>query len=173
MSSSRLAAGFVVSFVLVSGSGQAIAADAHSSPEDRARFVAITHKLEADPFEPGARDDRTWALSWLTAAPDVTVKVCFPPAGDDLKGYPYAGELTIQDVFAMAAFVIEHPDAANDLNAQQTAGLTGALNAYRVVAKVKPDGKSAALDSLLDVQAKGGLADFVRKDREAHCSGQK
>jgi hypothetical protein len=149
-----------------------IAADVHSSPEDRARFISITHKLEEAPLQSSFRADRAWALSWLTDAPDVAVNVCLTPLGDlDQRSYPYASEIVLQYMFSMAALIIEHPETKNDSNAQQLAGVVGALNAYRSILRDNPDAKSPALDQLLETQARGGLPDFVR-NASAHCSAK-
>ncbi len=72
----------------------------------------------------------------------------------------------------MAAFIIEHPETANDSNAQQLAGVVGALNAYRSILRDNPDAKSRDLDQLLETQARGELPDFVR-DAFARCSAKK
>lgn len=162
-----------LSFVF--GLAPAIAADAHSSPEDRAHFLALTRKLEQTPLEPDGKADRGWAMSWLTDAPDVSVQICAPPLGDDFdkSNYPYAGEVVLQDIFAMGAFVIEHPDQAKDAAAQQTAGVEGALRAYQSILRDKPDAKSPALDALLQAQAHGELADFIKKNAATHCPAKK
>jgi hypothetical protein len=180
MSSSRiglqcgrlLIGALALSLALVFGLAPAIAADAHSSPEDRARFVSITRKLEEAPLQPGAREDRAWALSWLTDAPDVSVNVCSSLGGLVKSKYPYAGEIVLQYTFAMAALVIEHPETTNDSNAQQLAGVTGALKAYRSILRGKPDAKSPALDSLLEIEARGELPDYIQKE-SARCSAKK
>jgi hypothetical protein len=165
-----LIAVLALSVSLIFGLAPSIAGDAHSSPEDRARFVSITQELEGAPLQPSFRADRAWALSWLTDAPDVTVKVCLTPLGDlDKNGYPYASEILLQYMFSMAALIIEHPETANDLNAQQLAGVVGALNAYRSILRDNPNTKSPVLDQMLETQARGGLPDFVR-NASTHCS---
>ena len=153
-----------LSAALACGAVPAAASEARSSPEDRQRFVSIARSLEQAPLKAGARDDREWALEWLVNAPDVTVTVCSDSLGDMFRSdYRYAGEITFQDMFSMGAFAIEHPEAANDPNAQQLAGVEGALNAYRSILRDKPEARSAALDSLLQIQSRGELPDHVRK----------
>src|SRR5262245_24194629 len=98
----------------VFGLAPAIAADAHTSPEDRARFVSIRRKLEDAPLQPSARADREWALNWLVEAPDISVKACLNPLGGLDKAYPYDGEILLQYMFSMAVLIIEHPEAAKD-----------------------------------------------------------
>ena len=148
---------------LVCGLAPATASGARSSPGDRQRLVSVTRSLEQAPLRLGAREDRAWALEWITNAPDVTVTVCTEPLGGLVQSdYPYAGEITLQDVFSMAAFVIEHPETANDPVAQQLAGVEGALTAYRSILRDQPDARSPILDGLLQTQSRGELHDFVR-----------
>lgn len=180
MSNSRIAircarpliAMMALGFAWAAGLAPAIAADGRSSPEDRARFVAITHKLEAAPLQPDARADRAWAVSWLTEAPDISVTVCLTSLGFTDEHYPYSGEILLQYAFSMATLVIEHPETARDLNAQQLAGAEGALRAYRSILGTQPDAKSPALDALLETQARGELPAFIGKDAE-HCTAKK
>jgi hypothetical protein len=158
---------------LVCGPTPASASDTRSSPEDLQRFVSVTRSLEQAPLKPGARADREWALEWLTNAPDVTVTVCTDPLGGVVQSdYSYAGEITLQDMFSMAAFVIEHPESANDPVAQQSAGVEGALNAYRSIVRDRPEAKSSILEGLLQTQSRGELPDFVRR-AWASCSAKK
>lgn len=145
------------------------AANAQSSHEDRARFVSITRKLEEAPLHADGRADRAWALSWLTDAPDVSVTVCTGPLSDIEDGYPYAGEVVVQYIFAMAALVIEHPETTSDRGAQQAAGVASAVEAYRAIVSSRPDTRSASLDALLAIEARGELPDFVRT-RTADCA---
>jgi hypothetical protein len=162
MSSSRIGA-LALGVALACGASAALAADAHSSLQDRARFVSIAHGLEQEPLKSGTVADRAWVITWLTDAPDVSVTIC----PEMLKGlirskYPYVGEVMIQDPISMAAFVIEHPEA-NDPNRQQLAGVEGALTAYRSILRDKPEAKSPDLEALLQMQSRGELPDFVRK----------
>ena len=137
---------------------------AQSSPEDRQRFVSIVHSLERAPLDPGLQEDRGWAITWLTDAPDVTVNLC-PDAipGVLEKDYAHNPEILVQYMVAMGAFIIENPGKSNDPDAQQLAGVESALNAYRVMRTAQPDDKSPALEKLLGLQSKGELPGFVHK----------
>jgi hypothetical protein len=149
---------------LLCGLAPASAADTRSSPEDRARFVSITRTLEEAPLNPSLKPDFEWALSWLTDAPDVSVSACLTTLGGlPQSNYPYAGEIVLQYIFSMGAFVIEHPEAANDANAQQLAGAEGALHTYGSILRDKPDAKSPDLEALREVRARGELPDYVRE----------
>ncbi|MEA3036958.1 MAG: hypothetical protein QOH04_2735 [Sphingomonadales bacterium] len=169
----RLIGALALGVALVGGLTPASASDVRSSPEDRQRFVAVTRNLEQAPLKPGAKADRAWALAWLTDAPDVAVTVCADTLGGVVRSrYPYAGEIVLQDTFSMAALVIEHPETANDPNAQQLAGVEGALNAYRSILREKPEAKSSALENLLQTRSRGELRDFIRK-AWIRCSAKK
>ncbi|HEX4736142.1 MAG TPA: hypothetical protein VH331_01130 [Allosphingosinicella sp.] len=160
----RLIGLLALGMVLLLGLMPASASGERSSPEDRQRFVSITRELEQAPLKPALKADRAWALEWLTNAPDVTANVCADKLGGLLQSkYPYAGEIVLQDTFSMAALQIEHPETAHDPNAQQLAGMEGALNAYRSILRDKPEAKSPALESLLQTQARGELPDYVGK----------
>jgi hypothetical protein len=181
MSSSRIGSRCVpqvigalaLGLALVFGLTPAIAADAHSSPADRARFVSITRTLEDAPLLPSLQPDREWALQWLTEAPDVSVSICSASLGGVVQSkYPYAGKVLLQYMFSMAALVIEHPETAKDPNAQQLAGVEGALRTYRSVLRDKPEAKSPDLEALLATQTRGELPDFLRK-ASASCAAKK
>jgi hypothetical protein len=154
-----------VLFAFLLGAAPALAqTNAHSSPEERQRFVTIVHNLERAPLDPVLRGDRSWAVQWLIDVPDVSVNVCLDPLrGVSDKHFAHAAEVVVQYSLAMAAFIIESPAAANDPDAQQLAGVEGALNAYRAMRTAQPDKKSPELEDLLGMQSRGELPDFVRK----------
>lgn len=138
--------------------------NAHSSPEDRQRVVSIAHSLERAPLDPGLQEDRSWAITWLTDAPDMTVTICADAIpGVSGKDYAHNPEILVQYAVAMGAFVIENPEKANDPDAQQLAGVESALNAYRVMRTAQPDDKSPTLEKLLGLQSKGELPGFLHK----------
>lgn len=145
------------------------AAHAQTSPEDRSRFIAITRNLEEDPLRADARADRTWALDWLMEAPDVSVTICQTSLGGLEDDYPHNGAILLQYAFVMAVLIIEHPETAGDMNTQQAAGIEGALRAYRAILGAEPGARSPALDSLLEIEARGGVAEYVQSNA-ANCS---
>ena len=141
-----------------------------STPEERERFVTIAHKLEQAPLDTSLQKEREWALLWLIQVPDVHVKMCTAALGNFLKSkYKYSSEITIQLTFSSGAFVIEHPDKADDDLAQYVAGAEGALKAYQAILAAHPDAKSKELDQLLEKQAQGQLTDFVRESSKKSC----
>ena len=160
---SRRITGAAALLALACGFAPASAADQPSRPEDRQRFVSVTAALEKTPLDAALADDREWALAWVAEAPDVTVTLCGDALGGILESkYPYRSQILFQDMFGMAAFVIGHPESANDLNAQQLAGIQGALAAYRSILRDKPQPRSRELDKLLETEAAGKLPDFAR-----------
>lgn len=160
----RLTMALALGLTLLLGAANLAAAAGATTPQDRARFVSVTRALETNPLDPGLQDDREWALRWLTEAPDVSVEICLDILGDaGRKSYPYAGEMLFQYSFGMGAFVIEHPEAANDKDAQQLAGMESALKAYSAIVRVRPDGRLKSYDALLAAQSQGALPEAVRK----------
>ncbi|HET8625553.1 MAG TPA: DUF998 domain-containing protein [Gemmatimonadales bacterium] len=140
-----------------------------STPDERAKVIALTRSLERDPLVENAPATRQWLRQWIIEVPDIKVYVC-----DDLLAhglgynYPYSGEVNLQAMFSAAAFAIQHQDKARDENAQYHAGVQGALRAYAALLKSKPDAKSAFLDDLLAKRDRGELANHV-----AALSGEK
>lgn len=135
-----------------------------STPEERQRFVALTHKLEQNPLDKSLYAEKKWALEWIEGIPDINVTICPTILGEDFleSRYRYAPDLLYQVVFGNVVFLIEHPDKRSDTVAQYTAGVESALKAYKGILKADPI-VSRALEDLLQKQNQGKLADFVRE----------
>lgn len=146
------------------GTAPAFAKDeAHSSAADQQRFVSVVRKLERNPLDDSLHGDRAWAMRWLAGAPDLTVTACLDPLGGVTKThYAYDNEIVAQYIFGMGAFVIENPDKANDMDAQQLAGVESSLLAYSSIKTAKPDQLSPPLENLLGMQGRGELPAFVK-----------
>ena len=142
-----------------------------STPEERQRMVALVHSMEQAPLDDSLRPEISWTLKWLVEVPDISVSVCTGPFGKfwDEKYKHVPDHFVAQYTFAMAAFLIEHPDATNDKVAQYIAGMENVLRAYQSVLKAKPQAHSKNLDELLQKQSEGKLADFVREASAAKC----
>lgn len=120
-----------------------------STPEERARALAITRQLEQDPLNRELRKDREWLLRWLVEVPDIQVSICASGLGTFLKSeYKYRPEILGQLTFASAAFIIENPGKAKEEAATCLAGVRGALAAYTAILKTDPKARSRALDEL-------------------------
>src|SRR5215469_13342915 len=142
-----------------------------STPEERQRFLALTHKLEQTPLDKSLNPDIHWALQWVEDIPDINVNICPDVLGDHFldSHYLYSYRVLGQVVLGNVAFLIEHPDKKNDQVAQYTAGIESALKAYKGMLRADPMHVSRPLEELLDKQSKGTLTDFVR-DKSKECS---
>lgn len=139
---------------------------APSTPQERQRFLSLTHKLEQNPLDKGLYEEKAWAKKWLEDIPDVNVNICAPLLfGLDFvrEQNKYTPQLSYQATFGSAVYIIEHPDKKGDTTAQYIAGVESALKAYSAMVKSEPGAKSKALDDLLEKQKQGKLADFVRE----------
>ncbi len=147
----------------VCASGQTKGQRGPSTPEERARFVSIAHKFEANPLDPTLTKDREWAILWLIQVPDVHVKMCTEVLGAayNKEKYRHAPEITAQLLLSSGAFLIENSENTKDDKAQYIAAVEGVLKAYQSILREEPEAKSNALSDVLLKQSQGKLADFV------------
>jgi hypothetical protein len=137
-------------------------AEKHSTPEDRQRLVAIAHKLEAAPLDPALVPERGWAVTFVVGAPDLHVRICTSLLSDLRRPrYKYKSEIGEQLLISSAAYLIEHPDQANNSRTQSVGGMEGVLKAYSAIIKAEPQATAKSLDALLEKQREGRLADAV------------
>ena len=135
-----------------------------STPEERQQLVAFTRSLEADPFGDKALDYRRWLVTFLTDVPDISVVICSGPIEPLLKSKKnYSAELTGQQMFGEAAFMVEHPDKATDSNAVQAAGLESIIATYQAILKTKPKATWPYLDDLISKRKTPEWAAAVNK----------
>lgn len=155
-------------------SGQDEPKRAPSTPEERKRFLDLTRKLEQSPLDKTLYPDKKWALKWIDDIPDINVTICPDILGREflVSGYKYEADVQAQVVFGNVAFLIEHPDKANDHLAQYTAGIESALKAYKSILRADPV-VSAALEKLIQTQTQGKLPDFVRETSRACQEGDR
>ena len=144
--------------------GQRAAAQGTSTPEERARWVEITHKLEGNPLDESVNKDGEWALNRLSDAHDIHVPLCPALLGEfnDAK-YKYRHVVTRQYMFASGAFLIENPPKAGDVAAMNVAAVESVLKVYNAILQQKPDAKWKPLDELLKTQSQGKLDNALRK----------
>jgi hypothetical membrane protein len=141
-----------------------------STPEERAKAVGLARWLEQDPLAENAAAKRQWLREWIVEVPDIHFAVCADLLGHALgDGYPYSREVDEQVLFSGAAFTIEHRNEARDRVAIYSAGVEGALRAYEVLLKSRPDARSAFLDDLVAKRDRGGLADHVAERAKVKC----
>jgi hypothetical protein len=134
----------------------------HSTPEDRKRLVTIAHKLEAAPLDPVLESEREWAVSWTVAVPDIHVRTCSALLADLRRPrHKYRSQLSAQLLISSAAFLIEYPEQADSIAVQSVGGMEGVLKAYSAIIKAEPQATAKSLDSFLQKQREGKLADAV------------
>src|SRR5262249_22658405 len=129
-----------------------------STPEERTRWVEVTHKLESNPLDESVNKDGEAALNALGNAHDIHVPLCPALLGEfnDAK-YKYRHEITRQYMLASGAFLIENPAKAGDTNAMNLAAVESVLKVYSGILQQKPDAKWKTLDDLLKKQSQGKL----------------
>lgn len=141
-----------------------------STPEERAKAVALAHQLEDQPLGPGAADARKWLTIWLIEIPDISVEFCPSVLGPDLViKKNNATEISAQMMYSQLAFMIENPDKAKDRTAVFVTGVKGALKAYQAIQKDKPKTQFKSLDDLLAQQQNGTLDGAVKQSVAANC----
>ena len=133
-----------------------------STPEERARAVQTAKSLQSDPLAPNLQQDREWLLKWLIEVPDISVKMCttfLGDLGDSKRGNP--GAIIATMLSSEAAFVIEHPDKAKDVDAIYLAGVDGALHGYETIHSKDASYRLPHLDDLIQKRDQGKLSDYV------------
>ena len=146
------------------GIAEKMSAQGTSTPEERARWAEITHKLESNPLDESVNKDGEWALNRLSDAHDIHVPLCPALLGEfnDAK-YKYRHAVTRQYMLASGAFLIENPAKAGDVAAMNVAAVGSVLKLYSAILQQKPDAKWKPLDELLKKQSQGKLDDALRK----------
>jgi hypothetical protein len=161
----------LLDLVFVLGPGRARA----FNPGRTSAFPCGDAQARAGPLDKSLYEEKKWAKQWLEDIPDINVTICAPLMfGVDFisEQNKYTSQLSYQATFGSAAYIIEHPDKAGDLDAQFLAGVESALKAYSAIVKSEPQAKSKALDDLLEKRKQGKLADFVRSASKS-CQNKK
>jgi len=141
-----------------------------STPEERAKAIELTRKLETDPLNPQAEEWRVWLAKWIDEVPDIIIPICPPLLPQLLRSNRnYAHELAMQVVYSSAAFIVEHPKEQVDQQAVFQAGVDGMLKAYQALLKAKPRARWYFLDSLIEMRDKGELKEYLRKQIDENC----
>jgi len=101
-------------------------------------------------------------MNFVIVAPDIHVRLCPTLLGDLRRPkYKYRSEISEQLLISSAAFLVEHPDQADNYRAQSMGGIEGVLKAYSAIIKAEPQATTKSLDVLLEKQHEGKLADAV------------
>jgi hypothetical protein len=87
--------------------------------------------------------------------------------GDSKSGNP--GAIIATMLASEAAFVVEHPDKAKDINAIYFAGVDGALHSYEAIHSKDASYRSSHLDDLIQKRDKASSqTTFTRPQRNAN-----
>ena len=141
-----------------------------STPEERARFVALVRLLEMDPLAENANATRQQLRQWAIEVPDIRFKMCPDLLGHAVADdYRYSREIKLQVVLSGAVLTIEDPGEARDDVAVYTAGIEGALRAYAVLVKSTPEAHLAVLDDLIEKRDQGELVDHIARLANEKC----
>lgn len=160
----RLASLLLGFSLLIPAAATTAAVRGPSTPEERQRVIAITHKLEDSPLDQSLVQERDWAQQWLLDVPDIRIRTCTGVLADLRRPrYKFRSELWAQLRLAGAVFYIEHPDQAGNHFGEHLAGMQSVLKAYSSMVKTNPDARSKPLDDLLAKQSQGKLGDFVHE----------
>jgi hypothetical protein len=135
-----------------------------STPDERAQWVEVTHKLESSPLDDSVNNQGEAAFKRLSDVHDVHVLLC-PALLSEFNGmkYAYAHTITRQYMMASGAFQIENPDKAADAKATALAAVESVLKTYQVILKQRPDAKAKPLDDLLKKRSQGKLKDSLKQ----------
>jgi len=159
--------------LLFANSGLAQNQRGPSTAQEREQAVKVARMLETDPFNKDAKKMREWLLMLLIGVPDIHVELCSAyMAPEKPSDKNYGSEIFSQTTFSSAAFIIEHPDQANDRVAAHLAGVEGALKVYETILVTKPKAKSAFYDGLLEKRNKGELRAFVEEATNTKCKSK-
>ena len=172
MRTMKLSIGAVVTFVFLVCALllHPVHARGPSTSEERTKVIQLTRMLERDPLNENADATRRWLREWTIEVPEIRFHVCNELLSHGLgENYPYSREINLQTILSGAVFTLEHQDKVRDDVGAYTAGVEGSLRMYEVLAKSKPDARSAFLDDLVAMRDRGQLADHVAKLAAEEC----
>jgi hypothetical membrane protein len=172
----KLSRGLVVAGAFLTCTLQGPHAEARgpSTPEERAKVIELTRMLERDPLHENADATRQWLREWTIEVPEIRFHVCNELLSHGLsENYPYSREINLQTILSGAVFTLEHQDKVRDDVGAYIAGVEGSLRMYEVLAKSRPDARSAFLDGLVAMRDRRELADHVAKLAAEKCPKSK
>ncbi len=146
----------------------AFSRDKTSTPEERATWPVITHKLEADPLDPDLQKQGEHAAKRISDVNDFHVLLCVGFVME-LRAlhYEYAPQIWRQYLLATTSYEVEHSMTGDektfDLNAINVFALESVLKVYSNLLCQAPKSHSHYLDDLLKKQSEGKLPDAVAK----------
>jgi hypothetical protein len=135
-----------------------------STAEDKARLVRTVKELEASPFSESATAERAWAVGFVEDAPDIIIEINVNYLKELLASTAPARDIMVgQFILGSAAFVVEHPELAEDHAASTEAAFLSMLRVYRKAVQRDPTNRVEFFDSLDESERKGELATFVNR----------
>src|ERR1044072_2309485 len=144
-----------------------------STAQEREMAVKAARLLETEPFHKDAKKMREWLLLLLIGVPDIRVELCTAyMAPEKPSDKNFGAEIFNQTMFSSAAFVIEHPDQANDRGAAPLAGVGGAVKGYEAALAATPKAQSDVYGRLLEKRSKGELRAFVEEAANTKCKSK-
>ncbi len=149
----------------------ALPASAHgrgpSTPEERARVLALATDAGRDPLGAMARDGR-WFDTWLDEVPDFTfgpeapARWCLSHAKGNLRRV-----MKFEYELGGVAYQIQHqiarPKTLEEKVAVHQAALESVLRAYERLRDARPENRSAEMDEAVAMRNKGDLPAFVAR----------
>ncbi len=110
------------------------------------------------PYAVGAEEGLRHLTVWLAESPDVTVNVCGPP----FEGFwdtddEFSYFLSQHFMLAMARYIIENPDRADDLAATHHAGFVGMIDVYQQAKERDPANERPGPERLLNFRESNEL----------------
>ena len=141
---------------------------ANLSDDQLANVASIIRGLEEAPLSERAEQMRPELLAWLEQTPQVSFGLC----GEvvelvEVDGYAYT-PLLVQQLFLSSAATIIERHGELDYATLHASGLAGVLRSYQAIRGARPDGASAALDSLIRRSGDGSLGAELQR-RLANC----
>src|SRR5437868_1139082 len=124
MSNRRSAWSWLVLAFLTAGIASQAFAQATSTPEERAHWAEVTHKLESSPLDADVSKEGEKAFQRVMEVHDFHVPLC-PAFFTDFNTmkYAYAHAINRQFMLASAEFLIDNPGKAEDRNAMNLAAV--------------------------------------------------
>ncbi|HEV8242115.1 MAG TPA: hypothetical protein VGS57_22305 [Thermoanaerobaculia bacterium] len=139
-----------------------------STKEERDKAVQLTTMLESTPWSEEAPAARQWLMSFLSEAPDLTVKRCLSLFGAPSERTGIPAEVLDQQLFSGAAHNFQHADESPGSTGTFVAGLRGALAAYSAWRAHGGLDAVPRLDALVKIDKDGQLEAYVR-ERGRNC----
>jgi carboxypeptidase Q len=163
---SSLALSFALLATLAAAPAGAAASRGPSTPEERAKLVALAAELEKTPRGPKAAESRQWLMAFLQEVPDILAKQCGSLFGPPAQRQTLPPEVLQQQLFSNAAYAVDKQVSSGSTEAL-TAGVIGALRVYEAFRADNSTPANVIVDDLLRLERAGELDTFVRAQGRA------